>query len=48
VGNQHERLEEPPRVRAMLVGLASGIDWTVWSSAESGAARASVRFRAAR
>src|SRR2546425_12193073 len=27
--------------RCHLVGLASGMDWTVWSSAESGAARAS-------
>jgi len=28
-----------------LVGLTSGIDWTVWSSADSGAASASVRRR---
>ncbi len=34
--------------RCHLVGLTSGMDWTVWSSGESGAARASVRSRTAR
>ena len=31
--------------RCHLVGLTSGIDWTVWSSGDSGAARASVVAR---
>jgi hypothetical protein len=28
-----------------LVGLASGIDWMIWSSADNGAARRSVSAR---
>ena len=31
--------------RCHLVGLTSGMDWTVWSSGESGAARVSVNSR---
>src|SRR5436305_3079180 len=31
--------------RCHFVGLTSGIDWTVWSSADSGAASASVNAR---
>ena len=31
--------------RCHLVGLTSGIDWTVWSSGDKGAARVSVRER---
>src|SRR5262249_59595942 len=34
--------------RCHLVGLASGIDWTTWSSADSGAARRSVSARTSR
>src|SRR6185312_2595659 len=34
--------------RCHLVGLTSGIDWTVWSSGESGAASASVLARTVR
>ncbi len=33
--------------RCHLVGETSGIDWTVWSSGESGAARLSVCARTA-
>ena len=33
--------------RCHLVGETSGIDWTVWSSGESGAARVSVVARTA-
>ena len=34
--------------RCHLVGLASGIDWTIWSSGDSGAARRSVSPRTMR
>src|SRR5271169_1614322 len=34
--------------RCHLVGLTSGIDWTVWSSAERGAASSSVTARTQR
>ena len=34
--------------RCHLVGLTSGIDWTVWSSGDSGAASASVSARVAK
>ena len=34
--------------RCHLAGLASGIDWIAWSSADSGAARRSVSARTAR
>ncbi len=33
--------------RCHFVGLTSGIDWTIWSSALSGSARASVTDRTA-
>ena len=46
---EDERLEEPRRVRAVPLGrLAAGIDWSIWSSGDSSAARVSVRSRVSR